>query len=150
MRPIITKGELTFRSGGRSLHAPNRAVRRHCCASNPWPLAPSVRSNLVFGSDNRWDPSAGRRYWGRFGPVAWAQIEARSHARMDVCRDDGDSATEAPRKPGALPNCNRSELQAAALVGHDNRPAAKLLSYLRYQDQCCWLTVAMTPTRLER
>ena len=51
MRPIITKGELTFRSGGRSLHAPNRAVRRHCCASDPWRVAPSVRSNLVFGSD---------------------------------------------------------------------------------------------------
>src|SRR5208337_2124306 len=35
-----------------SPHAPNRAVRRHCCASNPWRAAPSIRTNLDFGSDN--------------------------------------------------------------------------------------------------
>jgi hypothetical protein len=31
----------------------DRAVRRHCCASDPWRVAPSVRSNLVFGRDKR-------------------------------------------------------------------------------------------------
>src|SRR5438034_4130759 len=31
----------------------DRAVRRHCCASNSWRVAPSICSNLVFGSDRR-------------------------------------------------------------------------------------------------
>ena len=52
----------------------------------------------------------------------------------------------------ALVDTNGRPTRLALTTGeaHDNRPAAKLLSYLRYQDQCCWLTVAMTPTRLER
>jgi hypothetical protein len=31
----------------------DRAVRRGCCASDPWRATLSVRSNLDFGSDNR-------------------------------------------------------------------------------------------------
>src|ERR1700730_4246903 len=30
-----------------------RAVRRRCCASDPWRATSSVRSNLDFGSDSR-------------------------------------------------------------------------------------------------
>jgi len=47
-------------------------------------------------------------------------------ASEQFCTDDGDSATEAPRKPGALPNCNRSELQAAALVGWTSKTLPEL------------------------
>ena len=38
---------------GRALHTPDRAVRRRCCASDPWRAPSSVRSNLDFGSDCR-------------------------------------------------------------------------------------------------
>jgi hypothetical protein len=31
----------------------DRAVPRDCCVSDPWRTLPSIRTNLVFGSDNR-------------------------------------------------------------------------------------------------
>jgi hypothetical protein len=42
-----------FAREGRSLHAPDRAVRRYCCGSDPWRATPSIRTNLVFRSDNQ-------------------------------------------------------------------------------------------------
>ena len=30
---------------GCAMHTPNRAVRRHCCAADPWQTAPSIRTN---------------------------------------------------------------------------------------------------------
>jgi hypothetical protein len=42
---------------------------------------------------------------------------AISVCRYDYGNSERVSATEAPRKPGALPNCNRPELQAATLAG---------------------------------
>src|SRR5437016_9247579 len=53
--------------------APNRAVRRHCRASDPWRLAPSVRANLVFGSDREGvalEPAHGDRA-GRYRSISW-------------------------------------------------------------------------------
>jgi len=31
---------------GRTLHAPDRAVRRHYCAADPWRTTPSICTNL--------------------------------------------------------------------------------------------------------
>jgi hypothetical protein len=40
-----------FAREGRALHTPNPAVRRGCCASDPWQPTSLVRSILDFGSD---------------------------------------------------------------------------------------------------
>jgi hypothetical protein len=47
----MMKCEPTFRSGRSALRTSNRAVWGHCCASDSWRAAPSIRTNLVFGSD---------------------------------------------------------------------------------------------------
>jgi hypothetical protein len=43
--PIQQITNSRFAREGRSLHAPDRAVRRHCCASDPWRATPSIRTN---------------------------------------------------------------------------------------------------------
>jgi hypothetical protein len=53
MPSIITRFERMSLEDGRALHTPDRAVRRRCCASDPWRAPSSVRSNLDFGSDSQ-------------------------------------------------------------------------------------------------
>jgi transposase InsO family protein len=60
---IYYKEVRTHVSLGKDASCTDRAVRRCCCASDPWRAPSSVRSNLDFGSD-RWVITA--RLWFHF------------------------------------------------------------------------------------
>ena len=52
---IVRPSPASERPPERALHMFDRALRRHCCASDPWRATPSKRANLVFGSDDGYE-----------------------------------------------------------------------------------------------
>src|SRR5947209_1172418 len=92
MPPIIITCGLTSRSRRMLLHAPDRTLRRCCCTSDPWRAAPSIRTNLIFGSDNgkgAWrDNVFVERLWRsiKYEEVYLRAYESVSEARTSIGR----------------------------------------------------------------